>query len=191
MGERRRPQVMVGRVIGRTIARTRRGALPSRVRRTLSVVATAAHVLLAFTPLALVAYVARRLQTDSCNHVGCRRSGSRRLPRRPGRGGGLRWALWRRLDGLAVSALLPGSSRRLTVPLDRCNLLIATEPSPRGTCRTPIFGCCAHVPRMPVCRAAEAARAAAARERSWQLATGSRPGRGRAAGRGGAGGGAR
>ena len=40
------------------------------VRSALSVVATAAHVLLAFVPLALLAYVARRLQTDSCNHVG-------------------------------------------------------------------------------------------------------------------------
>lgn len=148
-----------------------------RVRRTLSVVATAAHVLLAFTPLALVAYVARRLQTDSCNHVGLSPLGvALACLGALVAAGGLRWALWRRLDGLAVSALLPGVfAVAITVPLDRCNLLIGYGTFTARHLPDADLGCCAHVPRMPVCRAAEAARAAAARERSWQLATGIAP----------------
>lgn len=147
------------------------------VRSTLSVVATAAHVLLAFVPLALLAYVGRRLQTDSCNHVGLSPLGvALACLGLLVVAGGLRWALQRRLDGLAVSGLIPAVfAVAVTLPLDRCNLLIGYGTFTARHLPDADPKCCAHVPRMPVCRAAEAARAEAARQRSWQLATGVAP----------------
>ena len=140
----------------------------ARVRSTLSVVALAAHVLLAFVPLALLVYVARRLQTDSCNHVGLSPLGvALACLGALIAAGGLRWALLRRLDGLAVSALLPAVfAIAVTVPLDRCNLLIGYGTFTARHLPDADPNCCAHVPRMPVCRAAETARAVAARART-------------------------
>ncbi len=148
-----------------------------RVRSTLSVVATAAHVLLAFVPLALLAYVAQRLRADSCNHVGLSPLGvALACLGLLVVAGLLRWALRRRLDSLAVVALLPAVfAVAVTIPLDRCNLLIGYGTFTARHLPDADPKCCAHVPRMPVCRAAEAARAEAARQRSWQLATGILP----------------